>query len=66
MVKDYAMFTDRGNVAVGTIVDIARQVGLTWDQVETALRNLAMKDEYSESMDTAVRECVYIALGFDE
>lgn len=66
MVKDYEMFTDRGNVAVGTIVDIARQVGLTWDQVETALRNLAMKDEYSESMDTAVRECVYIALGFDK
>lgn len=63
---DYAMFSERGNVAVGTIVDIARQVGLTWDQVQTALSKLAEIDEYSEATDTAVRETVYLALGFDQ
>ena len=63
---DYAMFSDRGNLAVATIVDNARKNNLSWGKVEIALYDLAEIDEYSEATDTAVREAVYIALGFDK
>jgi hypothetical protein len=65
-VQDYAMYTELGNAAVHAIVIAARANQLTWTQVVNALRQLSDSDEdvFGESMDTAVRECVYDALGF--
>lgn len=61
---DYAMFTDLGNAAVHAIVTTARENELTWVQTLRALRALAEQDQFGEAMDTAVRECVFDALGF--
>jgi len=62
--KDYAMFTDLGNAAVHALVESARENKLTWPQTCRALTALAEQDEFGEATDTAVRECVYSALGF--
>lgn len=63
-VRDYAMFTELGNAAVGAIVTTARENDLTWAQVLRALRALAEQAEFGEAMDTMVRECVFDALDF--
>jgi hypothetical protein len=65
-VKDYAMYTELGNAGVHAIVVAARANQLTWTQVVNALRQLSDSNEdvFGEAMDTAVRECVYDALGF--
>lgn len=63
-VRDYAMFTDLGNAAVHAVVETARANQLTWVQTLRALRALAEQDVFGEAMDTAVRECVFDALGF--
>jgi len=63
---DYAMFTDFGNDAVDRIVRSARILKMNWDQVEMELYELSLKEEFSEATDTAVREAVYVELGFDE
>lgn len=66
-VPEYAMFTDLGDAGVHAIVIAARAQRLTWAQTVNALRELADSnpDVFGEAMDTAVRECVYDALGFD-
>lgn len=65
-VPDYAMYTELGNAGVHGIVIAARAKNLTWAQVVNALRELSETNEevFGEAMDTAVRECVYDALGF--
>lgn len=65
---DYAMFSDFGNDAVDSIVRRARILNMTWSQVNDELHSLAERfpKDFGEATDTAVRECVYIALGFDE
>lgn len=65
---DYAMFSDFGNDAVDAIVRQARILNLTWDQVCDELYELAKKfpNDFGEATDTAVRECVYVTLGFDK
>ena len=65
-VKDYAMYTELGNAGVHAIVEAARANQLTWAQTLNALRQLSESNEdvFGEAMDTAVRECVYDALGF--
>jgi hypothetical protein len=65
---DYEMFTDFGNDAVDAIVRQARILKLSWEQVNDELYALAEKfpNDFAEATDTAVRECVYIALGFDK
>jgi hypothetical protein len=65
VVPDYSMYSDIGNVAVHAIVVAARANQLTWAQTVRALRQLAEQDDFGEAMDTAVREMVYGALGFD-
>ena len=65
-IKDYAMFTDLGNAAVHAIVMAAQAKGLTWRQVYGALRELSANEQFGEATDTAVRECVYDALGFED
>jgi hypothetical protein len=66
-VRDYAMYTELGNAGVHAIVETARANDLSWSQVYGALRRLADSNEdvFGEATDTAVRECVYDALGFD-
>ena len=66
-VPEYAMFTDLGDAGVHAVVTVARAQQLTWAQTVNALRELAESNEdvFGEAMDTAVRECVYDALGFD-
>jgi hypothetical protein len=61
---DYAMFTDLGNAAVHAIVVAARVNNLTWAETHDALSALAEQEQFGEATDTAVRECVYDALGF--
>ena len=63
--RDYDMYTEEGNQVIGLLVDIARETKMTWPQVLIALERLSnYSKEYSEATDTAVRECVYSALGF--
>jgi hypothetical protein len=66
-VKEFGMFTERGNVAVGQLVALAKTAELTWPDTYNMMRVLADSnpDQYGEVMDTAVREMVYDALGFD-
>ena len=60
------MYTELGNAGVHAIVEAARANDMTWSQTLRALRQLAESNEdvFGEAMDTAVRECVYDALGF--
>jgi hypothetical protein len=64
----YEMFTDAGDDAVDAIVRSARILKLSWSQVEDELRDLARRfpKDFGEATDTAVRECVYLELGFDQ
>ena len=63
-VQDYAMFTELGNAAVQAVVVSARENKLTWPETYRALCALGEQAEFGEATDTAVRECVYSALGF--
>jgi hypothetical protein len=65
-VPDYSMYSEIGNVAVHAIVVAARANQLTWPQIVQTLRELAKQDDFGEAMDTAVRECVYDALGIED
>lgn len=67
MMIDYGMFTDVGNDAVDAIVRSARVLKLSWPQVYQELEDLSRKfpNDFGEATDTAVRECVYDALGFE-
>jgi len=64
----YAMYTDFGDDAVDAIVRTARALKLSWPQVEDELRDLARRfpKDFGEATDTAVRESVYVTLGFDK
>ena len=66
VVPNYSMFSEIGNVAVHAIVVAARANQLTWPQIVQTLRLLAEQDHFGEAMDTAVRECVYDALGIED
>lgn len=63
---NYAMYTGFGNDAVDAIVRTAKVLNLTWPQVLAELRSLADRfpEDFGEATDTAVREAVYIKLGF--
>ena len=64
-VPDYAMYTELGNAAVHGVVIAAIASNMTWKQVYNALYRLSAKKPFAEATDTSVRECVYLALGFD-
>lgn len=63
----YAMYTEFGDDAVEAIVRSAKVLNLDWPKTLAELRSLADRfpEDFSEATDTAVRECVYNALGFD-
>ena len=64
---NYSMYTEFGDDAVDAIVRSAKVLKLTWPQVLAELKSLAERfpNDFGEATDTAVRECVYDALGFD-
>jgi hypothetical protein len=64
---DFAMFTPEGNAAVGKIVQRAKKSGWDWNRTYAELCVLANSDAqlYGEATDTAVREMVYDACGFE-
>lgn len=66
MTNTYGMFTEAGEKRVHSIVQIAKDNKWNWIRVEQELYMLADSDAqlFSEATDTAVREAVYIALGF--
>lgn len=63
----YAMYTEFGDDAVEAIVRSAKVLNLDWPKTLAELRSLADRfpEDFGEATDTAVRECVYNALGFD-
>jgi hypothetical protein len=63
---DYAMFTDFGNDAVDAIVTRARVLKFDWPTTRQELKDLADRfpNDFGETTDTAVREMVYLALGY--
>jgi hypothetical protein len=61
----YAMYTDAGNGMIHEIVVSAREQNLTWPQVYDILHSISEVNGFTEATDTAVRECVYDALGFE-
>lgn len=60
--KDFAMFSDTGNMVVGSIVLSAKQSKMDWESVMVLLRNLSKVSGFEESTDTAVRESVWMEL----
>lgn len=61
---DYGMFSDFGNDAVDAIVRRAKILNVSWAAVEKDLYELSKNDDFAEATDTAVREAVYITLGY--
>ena len=59
--KDYAMYTDQGDVVADRIVELAKAAGLNWSQTYMIMLLIADQkpDQYGELMDTAVREVIY-------
>ncbi len=63
--SDYSMFTDAGNAAVHDLVSLVKRQGLNWSIAHSMLSALSEDERFSEATDTAVRECVYDACGFN-
>jgi len=59
---DYGMYTDAGNSAVDSIVEMARKHQLSWQTVHDMLEAISLEEAYMEAIDTAVREAVYETL----
>ena len=60
--QNYGMYTDAGNSAVDSIVEMARKHQLSWQTIHDMLAALALEEAYDEASDTAVREAVYETL----
>ena len=60
--QNYGMYTDAGNSAVDSIVEMARKHHLSWPAVAGMLSALALQEAYDEASDTAVKEAVYQTL----
>ena len=58
------MFTERGDKAIHSLVLQAALFGKSSTEVEHDLDTLSNVEGYEEATDTAVRECVFDALGF--
>jgi hypothetical protein len=60
--QDYGMFTDAGNEAVNSIVEMARKHQLSWHTVHDMLEAICLEEAYEEATDTAVMKAVYETL----
>ena len=65
-VRDYGMFTDRGNAAIDDLVNFAKTAELTWPETYKILEILSdsNREVYGEALDTEVREIVYSRCNF--
>jgi len=63
-VKDFGMFTEKGNKEVAVIVEHAKTNCLTWPETYRLLDQLSTCPGYGEAMDTEVREIVYSRCNF--
>ena len=60
--QNYGMYTDAGNSAVDSIVEMARKHQLSWPTVVGMLEAISLEEAYEEARDTAVKESVYRTL----
>lgn len=60
--QHYGMFTDAGNEAVNSIVEMAGRHQLSWQTVHDMLDIISLEEVYEEARDTAVKEAVYRTL----
>ena len=60
--QNYGMYTDAGNSAVDSIVEMARKHQLSWQTVHDMLDIISLEEVYEEARDTAVMEAVYETL----
>ena len=60
--QNYGMYTDAGNSAVDSIVEMARKHQLSWPTVVGMLEAICLEEAYEEATDTAVKEAVYQTL----
>ena len=65
MTPSYLMYTEAGDEDVHKIVLLSLTLNLTWAETLPMLERLATKTNRSDATDTAVRECVYEAIGAD-
>jgi hypothetical protein len=65
--NEYGMYSPRGNDLVDGVVRVARKEGWDWPKTYRHLELLARAHPTAaaECLDTAVREEVYAALGFE-
>jgi hypothetical protein len=63
---NYGMFSDRGNLLVDGVVRTARREQWDWGKTVRYLTLLARAhpNTAGEALDTAVREAVYLELGY--
>ena len=60
--QNYGMYSDAGNSAVDSIVEMARKHQLSWPTVVGMLEAISLEEVYEEARDTAVMEAVYQTL----
>ena len=60
--QNYGMYTDAGNSADDSIVEMARKHQLSWPTVVGMLEAISLEEAYEEARDTAVMEAVYQTL----
>ena len=60
--QNYGMYTDAGNEAVHSIVEMAGRHHLSWHTVYDMLEAISLEEAYEEATDTAVKEAVYETL----
>lgn len=63
---DFAMYTKAGNLAVAGVIEMAKHMNWSWTKTEEALHRLSYVPGFEEAMDTAVREMVFVTLGYDK
>lgn len=66
MFRDWAMFSDAGNIAVDVIVHNAKERGLSWKETYENLVILSNIKGFGEATDTAVRELVYSVIATED
>ena len=64
IIRDFGMYTTDGNHEVSLIAEYAKEFGMDWIWTQFQLEKLSKQEEYSEAMDTVVREAVYSFVGY--
>lgn len=62
----YSMYTRKGDAVIAKLVEKARHNKWDWKRTYEELLKLSRRKGTEEATDTAVREVVYDALGYEE